>query len=364
MIGVITALALGACAFWPTDASPQTKVPLYYNAGGLGSIAPNDRHALLDGAVLLTRWADTEPAPGLFDWSLIESRLAEWSAGGKPALLKTAPYGQTPITGDPQGDNDLTPPWLYDMGVPRISFAGGGKAHGGTVSVPQVWSSTFYPFYQAFLQEIALRFNSDTRVAGYVIGIGHIGNLTAQPSAGGNDAFQAAGWTVDVWERHAKRVIAMAVRLFRPKPVYVWFSPLLLQDFLVIDHLEAGKRIASYAAARGVSIIFSGLNANVAEFESTGAPDLVTHLGTLTLPSGFTMGFTDDMPLWEEDGERGRDVNGLRTELQEAVDVWESIGGKYPMFYVFQEPETSASNTLSAEFNQAVYDVVVDFIYP
>jgi hypothetical protein len=363
MIGVITAFALGAWTFCSTDASPQTKVPLYYNAGGVGHPS-NETHPLLDGAVLLVRWPETQPAPGLFDWSLIDSRLAEWSAGGKPALLKTAPYGQTPITGDLEGDNDQTPQWLYGMGIPRISFEGGGVAGGATVSVPQVWAPKFYPLYEAFLREIALRFDSDTRVAGYIVGIGHLGNLTAQPSAGGNDAFQATGWTVDIWERHAKRVIAIATRLPTTKPVYVQFSPLLAQDFQVIDHLAAGKRIATYAAARGVSIIFSGLDADVLTFGDTGITEIAAHLGTLTLPVGFTMGFTDDFPLWSESGVRGRDANGLRTELQEAVDVSASIGDKYRIFYVFQQPETSASNVQSAQFNPAVYDVVLDFVFP
>jgi hypothetical protein len=95
---------------------------------------------------MLVDWPHVQPTPDVCDWSTLDTQLATRAAiGGKPVPLKTIPYGQTPIEGDTTGDNTHTPEWVYDVGVPRITFVGDGQAAGSQVFVPKVWDAAFPP---------------------------------------------------------------------------------------------------------------------------------------------------------------------------------------------------------------------------
>jgi len=351
------------------------KVPVYFTyhggAKGKSSSISNNDHPLLDGALIVIGWSQAEPRRGKFDWSLVERHVSEWNAGGKPVLFKVLPYNQDPIPGDRNGDNSQTPQWIYDAGVRRISFPGGGVAGRKTVSVPRVWDSAFYAIYEEYIEALAAKYDSDPRVTGVKIGIGHLGNLVAQPSKGGNTAFQQAGWTLPIWEEHTKRVIDIYVKHFKKKQLLIRVAGGFLKDFRVSNNLEVMHRILQYAAQRKVSILFGGLDANVDRFNRTGVRELVSYLGTLNPPSGFSIGFTDDWPLWVPPHRSskcpgptcGRDVRGFRNELQTAFDLWSSVNRKFPMFLVFHGPETSATNEKNPAFNKAVYDVAAAFLF-
>lgn len=374
-IALLTSILLLILLGWSSPGTSQEKIPLYYYYKVGGASPPytsNNTHPLLDGAIIRPKWSQLEPTNRQFDWSVIEQQLADWTAGGKTVLLKPGPYSQTPLEGDPNGDNDETPKWVYDAGVPRLSFAGGGVAAGDTVSVPKVWDPAFYDLYEGYLRALSKQFGKDPRVAGWVIGVGHNGNLVAQPSESGAVAFLDAGWTPEAWEAHVKRILKMAVKFFKTKPIYLQFTPVLLRDYAVSDNLTTAQNIAAFAAVRSVSIIFSGLDEDVTTFNETGYPQIVAYLATVNTGAGFTIGFTDDWPLWVPEERStdcpsptcGRDVIGFATALQEAVDVWASVGGEFPMFYVFNESETSATNVDNGNFQQDVYDIAVQYLFP
>lgn len=354
------------------DAFAEDKIPVYFNYHisdhAIGPFTLHRNHPLIDAALIKVKWFHSEPARGRFDWSVIEQKVSQWTVGGKQVLIKVAPYDQDPIAGDPDGDNTETPQWVYDLGVPRITFKSGGVGKGRLVSVPKAWDPRFYEIYKECIKALAEKFDSDPRIAGIKIGIGHNGQLIAQPSKYGNTAFQQAGWTLPLWEQHTYRVIDIFVKHFKTKPVFLRFTQKFLRDFPVSDNLEVAQRIVRYAAEHNVSIMFGGLDPSGEEFKTSGVRELVSYLGTLrNLPSDFSIGFMDDWPLWvpPERSRKcpgptcGRDIGGFEQALQYAFDVWDGIDRTYPIFFVFLEPEASATNPNSPKFNQDVYEVAV-----
>ncbi|MBI4635620.1 MAG: hypothetical protein HY727_04660 [Candidatus Rokubacteria bacterium] len=355
----------------------EKKVTLYYylrtsaaKGGGksLGPFTSNNNHPLLDGAIIGVSWPQTHPKRGQFDWSVVDQYLADWTVGGKPLILQLVPYTQIPIAGDPNGDNAVTPQWVYETGVPRITFTSGGAGRGRKVSVPKVWDTAFYTDYEEYVRGLAAKVGGDSRVAGIAIGIGHNGNLTAQPSPNGGPAFQSAGWTLDVWEQHAKRLIDIFAKHFSQKKLFIQVTSIYIRNVMVPQHLEPTKRILKHAAENKVSILFRELDPDVHKFNRTGIRELVGYLSTLNPAPGFMIGLADDWPLWVPEVRSkqcpgptcGRDVNGFHRELSLALDVWSSINQKIPMFLVFNEQEASATNKNdSRNFNRAVYDVAV-----
>jgi hypothetical protein len=364
-------LTLVLLLLWPPPSpAADGQILIYYNAHeskGAQSLTEQSRHPLLAGALIDVGWAETEPARGKFDWSSIEKKLSLWSAGGKPAILKIRPYNQNPIARDSNVDNNATPRWVYSAGVPRITFNSGGGGKGARVSVPKVWDPAFYGLYEEYVQALAAKFGSDARVSGIKIGVGHNGNSIAQGSRDGTVAFKRAGWTLPIWEEHTTRVIDMYVKHFGTKRLMLRFTQKFLRDSPVSANPAVARRLLQHAAERRVSLLFGGLSPKAGKFQKTGFPQLISYLATLKLPPEFAFGLTDDWPLWVPPARSskcpspscGRDLQGLRTELRSALDLSSGIGKKIPMFFVFLEPETAATNPNDRQFDKAVYDMVV-----
>src|SRR3989344_9462901 len=112
----------------PQLPPPQSKIPLSFSyhisdkldkAGG--PFTNQNSHPLLDSVIVNVKWALAEPVRGTYDWSLLDKKIAQWTGtSGKKVILKIAPYGADPADGEEgdSDDNDTTPSWVYDTGVP------------------------------------------------------------------------------------------------------------------------------------------------------------------------------------------------------------------------------------------------------
>ncbi len=191
--------------------------------------------------------------------------------------------------------------------------------------------------------------------------------MTAVSDWQGKDAFIAAGWTLPVWEAHIKKIIDIHKK-HTTKPLMMFTAQSFLgtqQDYRLKNQMNTAKRVLGYAAEQGVSILFQVLSATAGEFEDSKALELVAHLATLSPPAGFSIGFGDDWPLYSLNpglATAGRDINGFEKELKDAIAIWDGIGRKYPLFFVFREPEANATNKNGSKFEQAVYDMVVRYL--
>lgn len=361
----------------PETARPPKAISLYYayairDHDVAGPFTANKDHPLLDGAILNVKWASSHPGPGKFDWALLDKKISQWTAGSaKKVVIAFAFYGQTPDPQSPVGDNSLTPPWVYAKGVPRITFSGGGVAKGRKVSVPKVWDPRFYPIYEEFVRGLAVKYNSDPRVAGYQLGFGHVGTLNAQPSLGGAAAFRAAGWTPTTWETHIRKIIDISRRHLGTKVLIVKTPAAFLRGVRFDDDFELTKRVVRYSAEQGMFVLFNALTPNPKPWRRSRVTDLVAYLGGLDLPAGFSIGFSDDWPLWVPPERAtkcpgstcGRDVKGFEQELRFVQEAWDRIGRKYPIFLVFLTPETDATNPNNrTAFRQDVYDAARRFL--
>ncbi len=319
---------------------------------------------MMNGAVINAKWALAEPTRGTFDWSLLDEKITQWvGKSDKKVIIKLAPYGAEPIAGEEgdEGDgNDITPAWVYDIGrmsgsgagpILKITFALVKKGKERTVSVPKVWDPDFYPPYEEFIQALGKKYNNDPRVAGFMIGIGHSGGTNAQGSKGGGAAFEAAGWTLALWEKHIRAVTRIS-KAHLTKPLFMVKTKEFLDKYPMGDNPEITKRIFKDAALQGISPLMGGMEPKLDKFNDSFAPELVRYLATLNPPSGYTIGFYDDWPLWVPPKRSdkcpgptcGRDLAGFNKEFEYVFDVWNSIERKYPIFFVFQEPETEATN--------------------
>lgn len=135
----------------------------------------------------------------------------------------------------------------------------------------------------------------------------------------------------------------------------------LLDGYNLLDNIAIGKRIAEYAASKNYCFVFRGIDQNTTVFHNTGFPQIVQDLASLNLINP-SLGFGDDNPLY------GPTPNGLRTAadfqaiLNNVYNLWVSINKKYPFFLVVLENELAATQQGNKNFNEGVYNSLVDFI--
>ncbi len=385
----------------PPSPSPQTQIPIYFtyaiSDNDLGPYTLDNGNSLANTAIIQAKWALLNPARGVYDWSTLDKKLSDWTAGNpaKKMIIRISPYTGDCERDTPFGDNDGTPKYIYDT-VPRITFDGGGVCKTKTdktllISVPKVWDPRFLPLHEEFITALANRYNNDSRVAGFQIGFGHIGTWNAQPSNGGGTEFINQGWTLAIWEKYTTDVIDAYRRHFT-KPLMVRTArkfiagqhcgPLLRDPCGLSDNPETAKRILGYAAQRGVNVFLSGLDPNTAQFQDAMISELTTYLGNLNPqpPAGFTLIYGDDFPLWVAPDRQGcpgntcgRNEAGFDKELSYIFDAWKSINKKYPIAVNFLEPEMSTTNKSFAPcpvgeqretkcFRQSVYDIAVKWL--
>lgn len=143
LLAMLFALGAAACSGPPTQsstpegapppppASPATPTVLAF---ALDSGVTNTQ---VDGLAIRTSWARLEPSEGRYDWTALDSALAQVAAANKKATLHVLGSGYAQVT----------PSWLMAAGV---QFYSGLK---GADPVP--WDAVFLQKWSSFLPKLA-----------------------------------------------------------------------------------------------------------------------------------------------------------------------------------------------------------------
>ena len=281
-------------------------------------------HPHLDGVFLRWNWSTLEPKRGTYDFSQIERDIAPWAKAGKKVLIGVKLAGQ---------HNKSTPAWVYRE-VDGIEFTRSGK--GSRVSVPKYWDARFLPTVSGLVNALGKRYAGDERIEAVMIGVGHLGFLTAAPNSGGSKAFLAAGWTPRVWKDYSFNTIELYRRAFGKKPLFLRGSDLVLRIPKPAKYGFRGSRpffndvrdeiLLTAATKYGVGVGCNGLEADSREFFATGIPTLYARLAAGARAGRYSLELSDDWPLWVNPDRRGRakvdrgkDNESFKRSLENAI---------------------------------------------
>ncbi len=281
-------------------------------------------HPHVDGVFLRWNWSTLEPARGQYAFSQIERDIAPWVKAGKKVLFGVKLAGQ---------HNRNTPDWVYDE-VDRIEFLRSGK--NARVSVPKYWDARFLPAVSGLVHALGRRYGNDKRIEAVMIGVGHLGFLTAAPNAGGSKAFLSAGWTPQVWKQYSFGMIELYRRAFVKKPLFLRGSDLVLRIPKPAKYGFRNSRpffndvrdeiLMTAATKYGVGVGCNGLEADSREFLATGIPALYAKLAAGARDGRYSLELSDDWPLWVHPGrrrrakvDRGKDNEFFKRSLENAV---------------------------------------------
>jgi hypothetical protein len=316
----------------------------------------NSTHPLVDAVVMGVRWRDVEPAPGKFDFRRVQTAVDTWKRARKGVVLNLILYGQ--------GVDDLqTPPWVYQAGTEAISFPGGGRAKGQSIRIPKVWDPSFLrerldPLVAAF----ARQFNGQSGVWYAMVGLGHNGNLVAQPAKTALNVLEREGWTPEVWRGYCQDATEVYRKHFTRTPLIVKANHMLVRSRREDHFSGAADQILEDLGRSDVSIIALGLSANLDEVRALHAR--IAPLADLAAAGRLRLGVGDDWPLWvpeKRQGKaptRGRDDAGFAQILERAFGGTDGLP-EVPITILFvQEPEVSASRPRGPAFRPAVHDTL------
>jgi hypothetical protein len=154
------ALGLAACAVeggGPQRAEPAEVGPsAFIEATGLFGLVPHDappahaqvrdflEHPHFAGLSVRTGWDDVEPVENVYDWSYLDSMIAEAQTHGKKIMLRVRPSWETPD-------------WVYDAGAEPFWYYernDGGKLH----RMPVPWDPVFQAKWADFIAELGRRY--------------------------------------------------------------------------------------------------------------------------------------------------------------------------------------------------------------
>jgi hypothetical protein len=295
-------------------------------------------HPLVDALFGSFAWADLEPVPGEYDFSQIDEALRICRKHGKGLVLAISTYGQ-------HVERQPTPEWLYGKGVKAIRFHGGGVAKGDMITVPKVWDETYLREYAKLIRELGKRYNREKSIWYVMPGLGHIGNVNAQPSKNGGPAFLAEGWTPEIWTQFCKDVADLYQPAFPDIPLIVKSANQFLKNKEHNHYYEKANELLAELAKRRVSVIGFGLEADIEKIRRNNAVERIANLSEYTLSGNVRLGLGDDWPLWIPEKRRikngkflaDRDEAGLGRELQYAFGGVEELPKTHiSILYVLQ----------------------------
>lgn len=374
IIVLLVAFAMAAPAYLDASSkSPELNGQWYRKHRGKAGLylrlAKRDRmtradfflsHPLVDALVATFAWAVIEPEPGQYDFSEIDKALQICRKHGKGLVLAISTYGQ-------HVDNQPTPEWLYDRGVKRIRFQGGGVAKGEPITVPKVWDDAYLREYGRFIRALGRRYNSESGIWYVMPGFGHIGNVNAQPSKNGGPAFLAEGWTPEIWTELCKDVAGLYQAALPDIPLIVKSAKQILKNSDHDHYYTQANDILAELAKRNVSIIGFGLEPDIERLRRNHAVERIAQLSSYALRGDIRLGIGDDWPLWIPEERRkknvkflvGRDEEGMARELQYAFGGIEGLPRTHiSLIYVLQtELEASHPKNEKGQ-NERVYELL------
>lgn len=317
-------------------------------------------HPLVDAVVVLFAWGDLELEPRKYDFSSVDETLNLCRKHGKGLILAVSTYGQS-VNRQP------TPEWLYGKGVKSLRFAGGGTAKGAMITVPKVWDENYLREYSKFISELGRRYNGVEGIWYVMPGLGHIGNVNAQPSKGGGPAFLAEGWTPEIWTRFCIDVIGLYQEALPDVPLIVKSAQQLLHNRKQEHYLPQANAILAKLAQRRVSVIGFGLEPDIEKLNRNHAVERIAALSPYTLRGDIRLGLGDDWPLWIPEQRRkkndkhlvDRDEAGLERELQYAFGGMAGLPKTHISVMYVLHPEMEACHPKNPDGqNKRLYELL------
>ena len=320
------ALLLTACFACPTFSPAQSGVYLELHRRD-EMPPPHVNHPLVDGVIIGWPWAELEPRKGQFNFAIIDRAIAPWIRAGKKVMINVDPAGQ--------GEKPFTPDWVLKS-VPVVEFDRKNKDF--EVAIPKYWDPAFLPTMKPLVQALGKKYGRDAHIEAVMVGVAHLGFLTAAPNEGGGKAFLDAGWTPQKWKDYAFSVIELYKTEFPGKPLFVRGSSMVVRapnpgkmGFpRSTQHFNDVRDDILLAAATkyGVGVACNGLEADVAKLEKSGLADLYKKLAPLAASGKISLELSDDWPIWVNAKRRETSVIDKGKDNQYyAAALENSIGG-------------------------------------
>lgn len=175
----------------------------------------------LAGAVLNFYWAQLEPAPGQFNWSVVDNAMAPWVSAGKKVVLRFATAGE--VAWGPFAGN-ATPAWVYAGGVGSVTETDGSV-------IPLYWDPAFQSDYRSFVSAAAARYDGNPSIAFVEDGVGDGGESLVDTYSKDPDRlarWQNAGYSDGLWYTTVRELIGDYMSQFHRTPTV----PMLDSTFL------------------------------------------------------------------------------------------------------------------------------------
>lgn len=138
----------------------------------------------VSGAAVRTSWATIEPTEGNFQWSFLDTEIANATAAGKKISIS--------ILGNPT--------WLASAGVPMydyIDIKPTSPTFGQTLQAPITWSNEFVAKLTTLIQQLGIKYANNPTVT-YVNAIaGKMNNNLPSTVANGTDFWTATGYNAN-----------------------------------------------------------------------------------------------------------------------------------------------------------------------
>lgn len=307
------------CLFLPCVTYAQHGVYFDYHKPSADN-PQHINHPHVDGVFLRFSWKELEPEKGQYDFQKIETMIAPWVESGRRVILGVKPAGQ---------QNNDTPDWVYDE-VPAITY----ERKGIEVKVPMYWHEGYQDAYKGLVIELGKKYNYDNRIDGFLVGVAHLGFVTACPNKAGSFAFLDAGWTPRDWQIHVFDTIRLYKRHLDRKFLFINGSELILkikdpaaEGFSDSERyfVDLRDRIFSLMVNKHRrSVSSNGLSADADTFLATGIPALYDSFRTKATKGIVSLAVHDDWPLWVPADQRtgvneGKDNSYFVTALENAI---------------------------------------------
>lgn len=181
----------------------------------------------VDGFLVRIGWADVEPSPGVFDWTLLDQQLAMIGQAGKKAALAIV-----------QGRG--TPTWIGSVGAATHTWNFRGSLT--TVAVP--WDTVYLQRWTALVTAVGARYDSDPTVS--LVHATHAtqNGFEMQLPISEQQAYQALGYTDSVYAQSWQSVLDAFLQAFPSKPIDLDVHPIWGSDAVAAQVVVHGLAVA------------------------------------------------------------------------------------------------------------------------
>ncbi|HYZ73028.1 MAG TPA: beta-galactosidase [Chthoniobacterales bacterium] len=170
----------------------------------------------VDGISVRQTWTDLEKTKGDFDWSFLDSEVANAEKSGKAVLIRIL------------SDGPSTPSWVYRAGVQTFTYADKNPYHHqNTGKFALFWDKTFLAEKKAMIEAVGkhLSGNSAVKIVAAVTASSHSGDWHVPHSPIDIQNWHAVGYTSDKLLDVCKEIIDTTIESFPNQYVLLSVGP-------------------------------------------------------------------------------------------------------------------------------------------